>query len=223
MKTCNICILLAVISVSIVRSKNVLAATTIDTTSHASPWASVGRWGEVGSETIGQTFTVGSDNRLDNFTFYVTSTINDEFTDHLVFGAYVMKWDGSKAIGPILFESGHIRTTGNLLKWGFEQIDVDTGGLHLDVGGRYVAFFSVTDYISGPLSSGWAAYVGEAYANGTFVYIDNGSSFSALTTTPWVTNYPGGDLAFTMSFNIPEPTTLLLLGLGSFVLTKRKR
>jgi hypothetical protein len=49
--------------------------TILDTANTTSSWASVGYWGQYGSATMGQTFTVGSDNRLDNFTFWITPTL----------------------------------------------------------------------------------------------------------------------------------------------------
>ena len=58
------------------------STTILDTTDNPS-WSTVGRWGEVGGETLGQTFTVGSDNRLDYVDFYLHSTINEEYTEHL--------------------------------------------------------------------------------------------------------------------------------------------
>ena len=197
------------------------ATTVIDTTDNSS-WATVGRWGEIGSETMGQTFTVGSDNRLDYINFYLCSTINEEYTEHLQFAMYVMQWNADKATGPILFESAPISTTGNAFHGNFEKISVDIGGIDLDVGEQYVAFVSVSEYISGQNSSGWMAYGGEAYSDGTFVYIDNGSNTSAWTNSSWVTTYPGGDLIFEVGFNVPEPTTLLLLGLGAMVFRRRR-
>ena len=90
MGKCNIGILLAVISASIVLSDSVLATTILDTTS-ITPWKSVGSWGEGSSETVGQTFTVGNDNRLDSFIFFVLDAQNPDFID---FAAYVMEWNG---------------------------------------------------------------------------------------------------------------------------------
>jgi hypothetical protein len=134
-----------------------------------------------------------------------------------------MKWTGSKATGPILFQSGPLTTTDDNVRWGFEPVAVNTGGLHLDAGNQYVAFLSVTEYFSdSKKSAGWSAYVGEAYSGGTFVYLNNGSNSAAWTNNNWVTNYPGGDLAFTIQFNVPEPATIILLGLGGMILRKRK-
>jgi hypothetical protein len=54
---------------------------------------------------------------------------------------------------------------------------------------------------------------------------DNKNDFGALMTNNWTLppQNPGyvQDLAFTMTF-VPEPATLLLLGLGAVMLRKRK-
>ncbi len=57
--------------------------------------------GEPDFATIGQTFTVGMDNILNSFAFW----LDDIGTDPVNFAAFVMEWDGSKATGPILFQS----------------------------------------------------------------------------------------------------------------------
>ena len=138
------------------------------------------------------------------------------------FTAYVMEWNVDRATGAILFESDPLRTTNNGGAGGWEEFSVDTGGLFLTEGKQYVAFFSSSTYPSTPQGAGWVAYVGERYSDGMFVYIDNGSDFSALTNNPWVTNYPVGDLAFTMRFNSPPiadagPDQMLLAPIGSVV------
>jgi len=184
-------------------------AEMIDTTGFT-PWLSVGKWGKNSTETIGQTFTVGSDNRLDSFTFYIADALDPDFMD---FTAYVMKWNVNRATGSILFESDPLRTTNNGGAGGMEEFTLDTGGLYLTEGEQYVAFFSSSTYPSTPQGNGWAAYVGERYADGTFVYIDNGSSLASLTTSHWVTNYPGGDLAFKVTL-VPVPGAVLLGMLG---------
>ena len=197
-----------------------LHAEMIDTADF-SPLMSVGHWGKGSTETIGQTFTVGDDNKLENFTFYIADSQDPDYID---FTAYVMQWNVDRAMGPVLFQSGSLRTTNNGGLGGWEEFTINTGGLSLVAGEQYVAFFSSSGYPSTPQGRGWAAYAGERYADGSFVYFDNGPSISNLTTSSWVTNYPGGDLAFEMTL-VPLPGAVLLgmIGLGVAGVKLRKR
>lgn len=186
-----------------------LNADMIDT-GNFSPWASVGHWGKGSTETIGQTFTVGNYYKLESFTFYIVDAQDPDYID---FTAYVMQWAEDRATGPVLFQSDPLRTTNNGGLGGWEEFTINTGGLSLTAGEQYVAFFSSSGYPGTPTGRGWVAYAGEQYTDGTFVYIDNGPSTSNLTTTSWVTNYPGGDLVFKMRL-VPVPGAAILCSIG---------
>ncbi len=193
------------ITLSIGSVSSVHAAAIIDTATH---WGGqvVGTWGQPPqTATHGQTFTVGSDTRLDSFTYYVA---HDSAYDPLTFAAYVMEWSPTEehAVGPVLFQSDVLHSASGIA---LLPLTVVTGGLQLIEGHQYIAFFS-TSIVSSGNGRGWLGYAGEAYGGGEFAYIANGTDFAALTTARWVTGYPdvGGDLAFAMAFNIPEPTAL---------------
>jgi hypothetical protein len=213
----------SIVIVSLVLCKSGVAATVIDDTGN---WAgqSVGTWGEPpATATVGQTFTVGSDTRLDSFTFYVGH--NASF-DQLTFAAYVMQWNpaSNEAVGPVLYQSGTLNSTdaGNSLL----PVTVATGGVELTEGEQYIAFFS-TSAVNAGNGIGWIGYAGSAYAGGEFAYSASGTNFSALSSQPWVTNYPdsGGDLAFQMDFNtVPEPSALAVFSVfGIGLLVRRRR
>jgi hypothetical protein len=93
----------------------------------------------------GQTFTVvWPDIFLDSFTFFV----NDRWPGGrpINFAAYVMQWEGSKAVGPVLFPSVPHSTTNNGVLDGFEEFRIDTGGTQLTAGKQYIAFFSTLGF-----------------------------------------------------------------------------
>ena len=191
------------------------ATTIIDTTPAD---GSAGLFGEPNSATYGQVFTVPAvDNRLDNYTFYIDDDVNPDFVD---FEAFVMGWDGSKATGSILYQSSAISTTNNGGSNGFEAFTINTGGLTLNSGQQYVAFFSASNLFDGSIgTSSWSINSSNVYSGGDFVYMNNGNNFSQLTSSNWRIG-SGWDLAFKMTFNegqqnpIPEPATMILFGVG---------
>jgi len=200
--------------------------------------------GEPDTATIGQTFTVGADNVLDSFTFWLDDIGSD--IEIVNFAAFVMEWDGAKATGSILFESVPQATTdptGRIM----EQFVFNTGGLSLVSGTQYVAFLNTSNFFDG-IADG--ARVGspnvDAYGGGEMVILQNGADFSKITTFIWnniVTSPTGNfilgiDAAFVASFStitdpsdpipdnpIPEPSTLLLLasGLAGLAVWRRRK
>ena len=200
-----------------------MAVPIIDTT--GATLGGVAPFGETNTATYGQTFTVtGPETRLDNFSFRLNDSVNPDFVD---FAAYVYAWDGSKATGAQLFASSGLSTTNNGGADGFEQFTIDTGGLQLADGNQYVAFFSASDFFDGSFgTSSWELSLADAYADGNFVFNNNGDDFSLLTTTNWSAIGPR-DTWFVANFStpVPEPGTLALLGAGlaGMVLGRRRK
>lgn len=184
------------------------ATTVIDTLSGWGGTSGIKNFGEPNSATYGQTITApGSDTVLSSFTFLVNDFLNTDFVE---FEAYVYAWDGAKATGPALFQSNPLSTTNNGGSDGFESFTIHTGGISLIGGAEYVLFFSASNLFDGEFgSSEWAYRNADVYSGGQFVFQDNGSNFSSLTSNSW-SNRVGEDLAFTATF-LPEPTTALLL------------
>jgi hypothetical protein len=182
-------------------------------------------FGEPSLATYGQTFTVvASHPVLTGFTFFLDDQLDTDVVD---FAAYVMAWDGSKATGPILFQSGALATTNNGGVGGDEAFPIDTGRLTLVPGQQYVAFFSASNYFNSITGTASVALVGlvDAYPGGTRVFTNNGTNFAALTTTTWLD--PGtvtDDASFVMTFEVvPEPASMSLLSLGALALLRRRR
>jgi hypothetical protein len=190
-------------------------ADVIDTSGAWDGSSFVMQFGVPNTATYGQTITVplGS-SRLQSFSFAMNLPATT------IFRGEVYAWDGSKATGPSLYESGP-RTTGG--SGSFQWITFNTGGVNLTPGGQYVLFASVSkDYLAGSGNGSWG-YLGGAdvYPGGGFVYLNNGGDPSQWTSQTWSTWLGGGpdDLAFKASFNqAPEPGSLTLLGLGAATL-----
>jgi hypothetical protein len=203
-------------------------ASTIDTTPSWDGSSFISPFGGIGSTaTYGQTFTVGSDNVLNDFTLW----INDG-SSPIDFIGYVMAWDGNKANGSILYQSAQRSTT---LAGGMEQFTFNTGGASLTSGQQYVAFVSASNFYGSTGSGGTMGDIfSDVYAGGNFVYYNNDANFSLLTSNTWdgaANSF--GDAAFTANFAsasaqaVPEPSSSLgLLAFGGFVagkVLKRKK
>src|SRR4051794_33709880 len=92
------------------------AAAIIDTSSSWDSVQGVGPFGDNGVETFGQTFIAPAESRLNQLTVFVNDEINSGTVSnpaYLDFKVYVMAWSGTKASGPILFQTTKFTTTDN--------------------------------------------------------------------------------------------------------------
>jgi hypothetical protein len=53
------------------------------------------------------------DNLLNSFTLWFDDSIDPDYPEYTDFAAYVMAWDGAKAMGPVLWSSTPVSTTNN--------------------------------------------------------------------------------------------------------------
>ncbi len=171
-------------------------AATLETYSQWGGTTSISSFGETNTATYGQTFTATADmGSLSSFTFYINDSVDPDYVD---FKGYVASWDGTKAT-TILFTSASMSTSNNGGSDGFETITVSTGGVSLTAGQQYVVFLCASDDFDGVNgTSVWGRVDDSAYTDGTFVYLNNGSDFSLLSTATWSTW--GGDLAFILEY-----------------------
>lgn len=197
----------------------------IDTTPMWNATNAVSPFGEQNTATYGQTITAPAGAPiLTSFSFFLDDYMNPDTAD---FQAYVFAWDGQKATGPALFQSSPISTTNNNGNDGFEEIAISTGTIALTAGQEYVLAFNASNQFDSEIGTArWGTINNHAsgpdtYAGGTFVFLNNGSDFSQLNSTPW--SERDGDLAFKATF-VPEPSSIMLLCLGGLgVVFRRKR
>jgi hypothetical protein len=196
------------------------AATTIDTTPSWNGSSNIFWFGETNTATYGQTFTTPADSVLNSFTFY----LNNAGGGPSQFKGYVMAWDGAKAMGPVLYESGAISNSNSSLA----PFSFVTGGLSLTPGQQYVAFINTSSLFDGVLDSGTMGSVdADVYSGGEFAFLNNGSNFGEVTTDNWSLGWrgAGADTAFRAEFAspTPEPTSMALLSAGTLPLLRRLR
>lgn len=165
------------------------AADVIDTSGGAGA-AEVAASGAA-APSVGQTFSVGANNVMQDFSFWVGGQFDGAAP--LTFKAYVMEWGGTAPVGEPLYVSG-LQTKSAVP--GFERFDFNAGGLILDPNKRYVAFVRVEDFGGSPeglVVRG--ADAASAYDNGEFVLQPGGD-------TAWSPS--GGDIAFFAEFIAPD-------------------
>jgi uncharacterized protein with beta-barrel porin domain len=151
---------------------------------------SISSWGVPDTATYGQTFTASTlQGRLTTFT--VNLGLNTGVAPQ--YQAYLYAWDGTKITGSALYTS-MIYTAPSAST--FTALTFNPGGILLTPGQQYV-FFLTTSTITGQ-SNGtyrWGSVDGATYTDGQFVFMNNGTTFSDLSTNNW-SLYTTYDLAF---------------------------
>lgn len=202
-------------------------AQDVDTTTGAT--AKLGAIGIGQNNAVGTTFTPGTQNVLDGFSFYVMDNGPAPAVPY-EFKAYVYAWDGTKATGSALFESALQQYTGGVAS-GIEY-SFDTGGLALASGGKYVLLFSNAGIQATNTTHGVSTKFaqGDVYAGGELVYSRGGDNFASMLAGPWESYSPdGADLAFKLDFadptGVPEPAAwgMMIAGMGLAGASVRRR
>ncbi len=201
------------------------ADVTIDTLSGWNGTDSINSFGVSDTSTYGQTFKVTTAPLLMTYEFQLESQQVDE--GFHAFNLYVMAWDdvNNHATGPVLYKSG-------------DQFLVDSGtwqdftvapNVMLNANSKYVAFISTSE---SNRDVNWASMQAgrggtDAYADGQFMFTNNGADTNGWTNNTW-SSWSTNDTAFKAVFcgpAVPEPTTIVGLGLSviGFIRKKRKQ
>lgn len=170
---------------------------TIDTVG-TSAMGSISPFGKPSYATFGQTFVAPvGETHLGELTFWMQGGAGSA---QLQFSAYVVHWNGTRATGPILYESP-VRTgspVSGMHPYIFGGNAVLTPGL------EYIAFLSISEYYSNITATsvntglGW---MGQTYAGGALRFLNNGADATLWTTTAWAENAGAPDLAFKAVFD----------------------
>lgn len=183
-----------------------VATAQVNTTNGHGPSRQIGMFGAQPANTVfGQSFVVPSGmTTLKDFTFWLNA--HPVWVPTITFAAYVMEWDGAKAVGPVLWRSAAFSGP---TQWMQRYQFVAPGGVPVVAGKQYIAFLSTVEYL-GTFPSNAQVLMGYEYTPypaGRFYSIANAGDFSRLTSAPWQTD--GGcmecDAAFVASFSNTRP------------------
>ncbi|WP_334108904.1 FxDxF family PEP-CTERM protein [Methylobacillus sp.] len=192
------------------------SAASANTISTMDYWDStVSPFGTPDTATYGQTITIGDTAQvLESFSFILSDL-------RVAFTVEVGSWTGSR-VDEVIYRSDPFKfaaTSDYMEIMAFPDVT-------LNADSQYVLYFTTSGIQSDVESMNeWGFTPDEAYAGGTFVYLNNGNDRSQLTSVDWNTDL-GGDLAFTATLApVPEPSMygLLLAGLGLLGFAARRK
>lgn len=172
------------------------------------------------TSTYGQTFVAPADSYLKTYTSKFAFNTGNQFTYRL----FIAAWSDvdNVAVGTPLFQSSSMTSLASTVT-GFQDVSVNVN-TQLVAGTKYVAFYSTTkENVLNQGSMKFAITDSPAYSGGDFAY--SGSDYNTLFTDSWTTNYTPNDTVFSATFTtaVPEPASMVGLGLGALVLLRRRR
>lgn len=185
--------------VMMLSSLSAQAQTNIDTTTSWDGTSFVSAFGVPNTATYGQTIRVTSASQLNDFNFRLKGC-----GATVTLRGHVFAWDGTKATGTSLYSSPAQALPSSA---SFQTVTFSPS-VSLP-SGDYVLFISTSEDQTGAPNSGCQlGFLNNdtAYADGSFVYINNGANASQWTTSGW--SIWSADTAFVVNFTSAAPAAI---------------
>ncbi len=184
-----------------------------DIDNRADATLTVAAFGYGSTPTYGQVFTVPvGQTSINGFSFKLASV-----PASATFQGVLMQWDtlSSRAIGPVLYRSGDVNTTGATVQ---DVTFTISGGAPVTAGQTYVIFGSVVNSTGNGVGA-WSSTPTDTLPGGTFVYQQTATE-AAWTGAAWSEYGPAPDIGVAVDFAggpAPVPTlsewAMILFGL----------
>lgn len=173
-------------------------------------------FGTPDTTSYGQTFTIGSEQTLLDWEFYTNSGSAGNI------GFVVAAWDGSKAVGPALYQTS-VGFAGGLQDLTFAGINTTLAA------GDYIAYLTVSGVTTPASGVLFAASTSDGGLGGGFRFLNSNGVDPLTLGTPW-SSYSSRSLLYTANLvpttpPVPEPGALamMLAGLAGVGLFARRR
>ncbi|PWK71539.1 autotransporter outer membrane beta-barrel domain-containing protein [Aminobacter sp. AP02] len=173
----------------------------IDTRPEWNGTSFISSFGVPNTATYGQTITpTSAQTRLHEFTFYLSHTSATAPQTQ----AFVYEWNPStnRIVGSALYQSDVFTAPSGAA---YSPVTITTGGVTLVAGTQYVVFLTTSTVASQANGSyKWGALTTNSYySGGRFVFFNNSTNFSQLSSSMW--SEIQQDLAFLMTFGLARP------------------
>lgn len=167
--------------------------------------------------SYGQTFTIGTEQTLLDWEFYTNSGTAGNI------GFALAAWDGSKAVGPALYQTT-ISFAGGLNDLVFGDINKTLAA------GSYIAYVTLAGVASPANNVVFAASASDGGLGGGFRFLNSSGTDPLASSLPWSTWSSAPSLLYTANLvtptpAVPEPGALamMLAGLAGVGLFARRR